>query len=1169
MTRPPIFLSALLVTTLGTIFLFVTAALGAETDPYPEHVGPFVEKFCVRCHGSTKPKGELDLSRVSNAQQVTSDFRRWENVIEFIRKGEMPPEDEPQPELAQRNSVIAALEAILLEEAKRYAGDPGIILPRRLSNTEYDLSIRDLTGIDMRPTRDFPADPAAGEGFDNTGEALGMSPSLLRKYIAAAQEVADHLVLKTDGIEFAPFPVTSYNEQKKLTEGAITDFYQRNAVRIADYLDAAWHYRHREQKDRAVDVEAWAQRRGLSGKYLALVWTTLNDARNGAAFLQQVGQAWDAIPAPRGGPVTRSGRSPTEPQGTTVRSPGAQETFGQTRGGVGDPRPARDPRPPELDSLLRLIEFAQRQWCHRDEALIQSNAGNWPISHLAFRTKVAERRDQFDPGNLQSRRLVRFDRLPSRNANSTDGHSLYLRIERAFDDGHGGLVVIRRPLFSKSKSPPRNDEETKEHEVVTLRAVLEKFAPELAERLKFGKHPDGTEIDVDSFVLQAPALLELPLSAEVLRQHDQKQLLMDCELDAAQRERSVYVQSASGGKPSAELYAGNTELLMYRDSDLATAMVESAERFCHAFPNRFCYVDDERGLAAGFHLVEGFFRDDQPLVKKVLDVRQQRELDQLWQELTFVTKSTETLLRGFVWFERSERHVLHDARFDFLRDEDPKLVEEEFFLLGRFERVYLEKLGVKLVEGEGVGKALQPQQPTDKYNLIHGFFEQIRGGLTLHREQLQRAEPKALADLLVLAERAYRRPLRAEETESLHSLYDDLRQRGQSVEAALRGVFVDVLMSPNFFLLYQEPPTGTGLFPLSDDALASRLSYFLWSSLPDDELRAAARAGQLNSDEEIVAQTRRMLKSPRIASFSREFFGQWLRYRDYLSKDAINAASFPGYDEPLREAMFEEPVRLTTYLIQNDQPITKLLNSDITFVNAVLAKHYGGDILEQYSGKNQPASDTDSWRRVEGLRASGRGGIFGMGVVLTKLSKAERTSPVKRGFWAVHHLLGQHFPPPPADVPELPPGEKQASKTIRELIQQHTENPKCAICHTHFDSLGMALEGFDPIGRARTHDLAGRPIDNVVVFPDGKTAQGIPGLIEHIEQHRRHDFVRTMCRKFLGYALGRSVVLSDEPLLSDMEKAIEKGDDRFSVLFEMVVRSTQFRQQRGRDYVTP
>jgi hypothetical protein len=1085
-------------------------------DRYKEAVQPFVEKHCVRCHGTTKPKGELDLTRYTEARQVTADFRRWENVVEFIRNGEMPPEDEPQPTLEERKAVNEAINAMLLEEARRHAGDPGVILPRRLSNTEYDLSIRDLTGVDIRPTRDFPADPAAGEGFDNTGEALGLSPNLLKKYLAAAQEVSDHMVLKTTGVTFAPFSVNSYSEQQKLTEQAIIDFYQSHAVKLIDYLDAAWRYRHRGPADRDISLAAWGKQRGLSGKYLALVWETLSEASSSTGYLKQIGEVWDAIPAP-----------------TDAKA-----------------------RPRELESLQRLIEFTQRQLCYREGQLIQSNAGNWPISHLAFRAKVAEQRDQFDPKSLKSRHLVRFDRLPSaKEKKAAEGITLYLRIDRAFDDGEGGQVILRRPILTKSPTPPRNDDEAKQHEVVTLRALLEQENPELAERLAFGKHPDGAELDADSFVLQAPALLTIPLSQETLRKHDQKILLADCEL-SENRERSVQLRWATG-KPPEDWQSGSSELLIRSDGEIARQLAKSAEPFCRAFPNRFFYVDGERGLAAGFHLVEGFFRDDRPLVQKVLDEQERRELDGLWRELDFVTNSTETLLRGFVWFERAERHVLHDARFDFLRAEDPLLVEEA--LLGKFERAYLGKMGVKLVED-----SLKPEQPSAQFELIHGFFEQIREGLKRHREQLQAVEPKALADLNVLAERAFRRPLRTQESESFRALYRDLRKRGQSVEGALRGVFTAVLMSPDFFFLYHQPPAGPGVHPLSDDALASRLSYLLWSSLPDDELLAAARAGKLQDEAGLVVQLRRMIADPKIESFSREFFGQWLRYRDYLSKDAIDAASFPGYDDQLREAMFEEPVHLGTYLIRENKPITDLLSSDVTFVNGILAKHYGGDILQQY---NRQTTDATQWRRVDGLRGMGRGGLFGMGVVLTKTSKAERTSPVKRGFWAVHHLLGQHFPPPPADVPELPPGEKQATKTIRELIKQHTENPKCALCHVHFDSLGMALEGFDPIGRTRTKDLAGRPIDDVAVLPDGKTAKGVSGLIEYVEQHRRQDFVRTMCRKFFGYALGRSVVLSDQPLLNDMEAALEKNEYRFSVLFEMVIRSPQFRTQRGSEFV--
>jgi hypothetical protein len=613
-----------------------------------------------------------------------------------------------------------------------------------------------------------------------------------------------------------------------------------------------------------------------------------------------------------------------------------------------------------------------------------------------------------------------------------------------------------------------------------------------------------------------------------------------------------------GQKPE-DAFAASAELLIHPDSNLAKDMTASAERFCRAFPNRFFYVDRERGLAAGFHLVEGFFRDDRPLVEKVLAEDERDELDKLWRELDFITQSTETLLRGFVWFERAERHVLHDARFNFLRAEDPKLVNEE--LLAKFERLYLEKLGVKFIADQ-----LQPEKPNSQFDLVHGFFEEIRAGLAKYQQQLSAAEQLALNDVQALARRAYRRPLREDESQSLQALYQNLRKQGQGVEGALRGVLAAVLMSPEFFLHFTESAPGTGVYPLSDDDLASRLSFFLWSSIPDEELLSLAAAGKLREEEVLIAQTRRMLRDDKIETFAREFFGQWLRYRDYLAKDTVSAETFPGsgYGPELRAAMFEEPIRLATHLIQEDQPITELLRSDTTFVNGVLAKHYGDAIVKQYQSRS---TDPAQWHRVDGLREVGRGGLFGMGVVLAKNSAGERTSPIKRGFWTVHHLLGQHFPPPPADVPELPPGEKAATRTIRELITEHTANSKCALCHVHFDSLGMALEGFDAIGRARTKDLAGRPIDDVAVLPSGETAKGIPGLIDYIEQHRRKDFVRNLCRKFLGYALGRSVLLSDQPLLMEMEAALENNEYRFSVLFETVVKSPQFRQQRGSEFV--
>ena len=368
------FLRCELLCFLIAIAVFMGTAYGG--DNFVEVFQPFARKHCQRCHAGDKVRGEFDLGRHSKAPDVISDFRRWSHVIEFIRDGKMPPDDEPQPTIDERKQAIGVLESILLEEAEKHAGDPGLILPRRLSNTEYDRSIRDLTGVDIQPTRDFPPDPAGGEGFDNTGEALGMSPSLLKKYLAAAQTVSEHMVLKTDGITFAPFPVTSYNEQKKLTEQAIIDFYQRHAVRVADYLEAAWRYRHRGPEESGIDLATWAERHHLSSRYFALVWETLSDASRAAndfakaapdragktiGFYEQLGQMWNALPAP-----------------TDART-----------------------KPPEWNGLERYVEFWQRKLPHREGAMIQSHAGNWPIGHLEFRAREAAARDQFDPGNLR------------------------------------------------------------------------------------------------------------------------------------------------------------------------------------------------------------------------------------------------------------------------------------------------------------------------------------------------------------------------------------------------------------------------------------------------------------------------------------------------------------------------------------------------------------------------------------------------------------------------------------------------------------------------------------------------------------------------------------------------------------------------------------------------
>ena len=1100
-------------------------------DIYAERVQPYLQKYCVDCHNAEEARGELDLTAFRSPADVINQFRRWNTIVEFVQAAEMPPREAPQPTLEESAALSAAVQEILTAEARKRAGDPGVVLPRRLSNTEYDLSIRELTGVDIRPTQDFPADPAGGEGFDNTGESLGMSPNLLKKYLGATQLVADHMVLRTTGLSFAPFPVTSYNERRKLTEGAIIRFYEQHAVTIRDYVEAAWRYRYRPTDQQAWSLDAFAAERGLSDRYLNAVWTFLAELESLPGTPREFREGWASLPAP-------------DAAGGTPRA---------------------------LAEFCDLVEAYRRELTVPEGELIRANAGNWPIQHLDFRAKTAAARDTFERMHFRPSGLLRTGAIPAAPADRADeGWKISVRVEAAFG-ADPARVVLKKPVFSRAENLPRNEDEERQQDVVTLLSVLQASQPDVAAASGFGQHPEGGELPAESVVLQTPVELTFVLRGEQRQQLQGRRLLLPVELEAGSLSTGSVRVTVWSGQETAEVSGGSATVLMSSDGATVERLATFGTRFCGVFPNRFFYVDSGRGLAAGFHLVEGFFRDDQPLARSVLTQADAAELDQLWEELEFVTQSAETLLRGFVWFERSEREVLHDRRFDFVNADDPQLIQDD--MLARFERVYLEKLGVRLR-----GETLEPEVPDDRQRMVHQFFEDIRAGLRRQAELLAAAEQRALSDVRVFARRAWRRSLTTDDAHTLQALYTRLRSDGQDVEQALRGVLVGILMSPEFCYLYREAPEGTGAAPLTSEDLATRLSYFLWSTVPDEELLRAGAEGELESPERLVQQSRRMLDDPRISVFAREFFGQWLRYRDYPVRDPINAEAFAGYDESLRNAIFEEPTRLITDLIRRDGSVTELLTSDRTFLNARLAAHYGGTlqagyqqaIREQAALLGQVAagetSNGDLWLPVSGLRQAGRGGLFGMALILTKNSAGERTSPVKRGFWTIHHLLGQHFPPPPADVPELPKSEQQADRTIRELLAAHVADSQCALCHRHFDSAGLAMEGFDAIGRSRTQDSAGRPVDTLALMPDGRQAQGVSGLMEYVEQRRKADFIRTLCRRFLGYALGRSVILSDQPLLDEMQLALEQNGYRFSVLFETVVRSPQFRTQRARDF---
>jgi hypothetical protein len=389
-------------------------------------------------------------------------------------------------------------------------------------------------------------------------------------------------------------------------------------------------------------------------------------------------------------------------------------------------------------------------------------------------------------------------------------------------------------------------------------------------------------------------------------------------------------------------------------------------------------------------------------------------------------------------------------------------------------------------------------------------------------------------------------------------LYRTLRAEELPHDEAFRFTMARIFVAPAFLYRLEQAVPGEQPGAVSDWELASRLSYFLWSSMPDETLRAAAASGNLHQPDVLIAQTRRMLSDERVRRLATEFACQWLHIYEFDTLDEKSESHFPEF-VGLRGDMYEESIRFFTDMFQHDGSVLGILDAKHTFVNESLAKFYG-----------IPNVVGPEWRRVEGVNEQQRGGILGLAATLAKHSGASRTSPTLRGNWVSEVLLGEKLPKPPKDVPQLPEDEAAIKDlTVRQLVEKHASDARCSNCHVRVDPLGFALEGFDTIGRHRTKDLAERPIDVSTKLADGTQMVGLEGLRSYLLTTRRDAVLRQFCKKLLGYALGRGVGLSDEPLLTEMQQQLAAKEYRFSAAVESIVRSPQFLEIRGRDAKFP
>ena len=412
----------------------------------------------------------------------------------------------------------------------------------------------------------------------------------------------------------------------------------------------------------------------------------------------------------------------------------------------------------------------------------------------------------------------------------------------------------------------------------------------------------------------------------------------------------------------------------------------------------------------------------------------------------------------------------------------------------------------------------------------------------------QDARAAARAALASFAGRAWRKPADGASLERVLAVYDEAIARGDRYESAVKLAMKGVLVSPHFIFLTEPQPPERGNYMLGGYELASRLSYFLWSSMPDEELLALAAADGLRDPNVIQAQVKRMLQDPKAEALGRFFGGQWLGITQLAETVQPDPERFPEFGPGLKQAMQAEAYGYFNTIVREDRSLLELIDSDYQIVNEELARLYG------IPGVTGPAM-----QRVQVADAS-RGGVLGMAAVLTATSHARRTSPVLRGKWVMEQIMGAHVPPPPPNVPSLPEDDKVTEGlTFRQQLEVHRENPDCAGCHSKMDPLGFGLENYDPIGRWRD-TVSELPVDASGVLPSGEAFNG-PTELKAILLAQKDDFARNLTRKMLGYALGRSLNRYDNCVIDDSMAALQANEYRPSVLINEIVLSFPFRHR--------
>jgi hypothetical protein len=1252
---------------------FITAALALLPPAlvaFEKDIRPILQKSCLNCHSTEKQKGDLDLERFTSLADIKKEPMIWQEVLEQIKSGEMPPKKEPRLSAEHQAALLTWTQTTLDNIALASAGDPGPVVLRRLSNMEYTYTLRDLTGIgSLDPAREFPVDGAAGEGFTNAGAALVMSPGLLTKYLDAAKEIASHAVFTPHGMHWSAS--TSAQDWTDEALAAIRAIYAKHTATaegtqtvaqginldtgtgggrlpLAKYLDALQgrgsadglspkylqilretftstepailldplRTKFREKKLSAADIEPWQQ----------VLWRFASVGHIGK---ENGPKAWQEpvtplVPEHEMRVKLTSGRDVTLYLTTTDAGDGSadDDVIWQKPRLVAPGRP--DFPISGLPAFVKHLEEQRARIIANTEACLNAIASGKEEADAALMTAWREylgygttKLEPLLTNQMKSTPDYAFiqgwqgEQALSVLANSSDAtvrtpgvmkaHSIAthpsptrasviawhcdkaatLRIQGDVADAHpecGNGVTwtleVRRGHTSEVLASgvtngasilpmgPFENVRIEPGQIIALvvgpldgNHVCDLTAVNLT--LSDGTTTWDLAKDVSPNILQGnphgawhflsqPATLkaapDLPApiaewrkkpSAELavkVRQHLEKDFPLNSPL------LRPFLSDRSDSSDSSDITAKAPSVL---EIQIPAALANGAE---------LVVTGKLSSKTSGSVQMQVLTEKPQATANLVAGKSESAQKASQWSDNNLVTRHSTPVIVN----DGSEARKRFESDFADFRALFPialcypRIVPvDEVVTLTLFHREDEPLKRLMLTEAESSELDLlwdelhfvseSPLKQVDVFDQLYQFatqdakpgaFEPMREPIlkaaAAFKEQQKTADAIQRQAVIDFAAKAWRRPLSEQETIALKNFPPRL-------------MLVRVLTSPAFLYRGEKAPEKTG--PVSPQELATRLSYFLWSSLPDEELRSA----NLHDPATLAAQARRMLKSDKVRRLATEFGCQWLHVRDVATLDEKSERHFPTFLD-LRDDMQEEVTRFFIDLIQNDRSVLTLLDADHTFVNEPLAKHYG---LESKG----------DWQRVNGLQAHGRGGILGFAATLAKQAGASRNSAILRGTWLSEVILGDKLPTPPKGVPVLPE-EAPADLTERQMIERHSRDANCMGCHKLIDPFGFALEGFDAIGRARKADTK-------TILPDGTQVDGLADLRSYLLTKRQDDFLRQFSRKLLGYALGRSVRFSDKPLIDSMVKS-ELG---IGTLVELIVRSPQFREVRGKEFI--